>query len=40
MPKAKLPNSAAGWLVTVIAAMVGFLAGFLFLAALERAGIR
>lgn len=39
MPKASLPTSAAGWVVAIATGAVGFLAGFLFLALLERMGI-
>jgi len=39
MPRAQLPSSLAGWLVAVLVGTIGFLAGFLFLALLERMGI-
>lgn len=39
MPKASLPTTAAGWIVAVATGAVGFIAGFLFLALLERFGL-
>jgi hypothetical protein len=39
MPRAVLPSTLTGWFVTVIVAMVGFFAGFLFLIAIERLGL-
>lgn len=32
MPRAELPNSTIGWLVALGAGVVGFLAGFVFIA--------
>lgn len=37
MPKADLPTSPLGWLIALGAGMVGFFAGFLFIAMCERA---
>jgi hypothetical protein len=34
MPKAQLPSSPQGWLVALIASLVGFMAGFLTIALL------
>jgi hypothetical protein len=36
MPRAELPSSPLGWLVAVGAGIIGFLAGFLFIAACQR----
>jgi hypothetical protein len=36
MPRAELPTSLIGWLVALGAGIVGFLAGFVFMAACAR----
>jgi uncharacterized protein involved in exopolysaccharide biosynthesis len=36
MPRAELPTSTTGWLVAIGAGVVGFLAGFVFIAVCER----
>lgn len=36
MPKAGLPNSWQGWLVAIGAGVVGFFAGFLFIALMSH----
>ena len=36
MPHAELPSSPVGWLVAVGAGIIGFLAGFVFMAICER----
>jgi hypothetical protein len=36
VPKAELPTSLIGWLVAVGAGIVGFLAGFVFMALCAR----
>lgn len=37
MPRAELPTSLQGWAVAVGAGVVGFIAGFLFIAMCNRA---
>jgi hypothetical protein len=36
MPEANLPNTLKGWLVAIGAGVVGFLAGFVFIALCQR----
>lgn len=36
MPSAQLPTTTAGWIVTLISSVVGFLAGFLVLVVARR----
>lgn len=36
MPEARLPSSVKGWLVAVLAALVGLVAGFVTITVLQR----
>lgn len=36
MPRAALPSTVKGWLVALLASLVGFMAGFVTIAVCER----